>query len=152
MAVIMRGNYFFVQPGAKCYKISSNFTNYFLLGIVNIGPYFLEAKIVEDEFAISGKLLNPQGKLSCNVENNFVTSTQNVAKEMTPSGYRLKEEDTGRMLLEMMVIEKGICLIKGIIYNENGNVVAEDKDQDFVIYSGPAIIGKSGNAIGLKID
>ena len=33
MPVFMRGNYIFVEPGRKCFEVSSNFTNYLELGI-----------------------------------------------------------------------------------------------------------------------
>ena len=36
MPVFMRGNYIFVEPGRKCFEVSSNFTNYLELGIQGI--------------------------------------------------------------------------------------------------------------------
>ena len=150
MAVVMRGNYFFVTPGQKCYKISSNFTNYFQIGIRNVTSYYLEAKIAENEFVVSGKLLNSDGKLACSIENNYVSETENVVKEMTSSGYRLKHKD-GDVFFEITVTSENVCLLKGKVFDENGQVVAEDKNEDFLVYRGPAIVGKSGNTIGLKI-
>jgi len=48
MPVFMRGNYIFVEPGRKCFEVSSNFTNYLELGIQGITKYYLEAKIEND--------------------------------------------------------------------------------------------------------
>ena len=48
MPVFMRGNYIFVEPGRKCFEVSSNFTNYLELGIQGITKDYLEAKIEND--------------------------------------------------------------------------------------------------------
>lgn len=70
---------------------------------------------------------------------------------MTQYGYRIKDKD-GNLVFEIQVENDLICHLRGTIYGESGEVVAQDKEGEFVILKGPAIIGKSGNAIGIKLD
>jgi len=147
----MKGNYIFVQPGRKCFEVSSNLTNYLELGIQGITKYHLEAKIENDEFRISGALLDQNGEVLCHLKDNFIEASKGCNKEMTPYGYRIKDKD-GNLVFEIQAENDLLCHLKGTIYGELGEVVAQDRKGEFVILKGPAIIGKSGNAIGIKLD
>ena len=151
MPVFMRGNYIFVEPGRKCFEVSSNFTNYLELGIQGITKYYLEAKIVSDEFKISGILLDKNGEVLCRLKDNFIEKSEDCNKEMTRYGYRIKDKD-GNLVFEIQVGNNLVCHLKGTIYGDSGEIVAQDREDEFIILKGPAIIGKSGNAIGIKLD
>lgn len=151
MPIFMKGNYIYVEPGRKCFKVSSNYTNYLELGIKGVTKYYLEAKIESDEFKISGILLNERGEELCILENNFINSSKGCRKEMTTSGYRIKDGNEN-LVFEIQAERDLICHLKGIIYGESGEIIAQDKGEEFIILKGPAIIGKSGNTIGIKLD
>ncbi len=152
MPVIMKGNYIFAEPGRKCFEISSNFTNYLELGIREITKYYFEAKIEDDEFRVSGILLNSKGEVVCHLKDNFIEPTKGKGcnKEMTHYGYRIRDKD-GSLIFEIKVEKDVICHLKGTIYGGSGEIIAQDKENDFVVFKGPAIIGRSGNAIGIKL-
>jgi hypothetical protein len=151
MPVFMKGNYIFVAPGQKCFEISSNFTNYLELGTQGITPYYLEARIEEEEFRISGILLDKNGGILCRLKDNFIESSQDCNKDMTQSGYRIRDRD-GILIFEIHVENDTICRLKGTIYGAKGEIVAQDKEGEFVILKGPAILGKSGSSIGIKLN
>jgi len=151
MPIFMKGNYIFVEPGRKCFEISSNFTNYLELGVENITKYYLEAKIEDNEFKISGILLDKDGNILCCLKDNFVESSEGCNKEMTSQGYRIKNKN-GNTVFEIRAENDLVCHLKGTIYGESGKIIAQDKRGDFIILKGPAIIGKSGNAIGIKLE
>lgn len=151
MPVFMKGNYIFVEPGSKCFEISSNFTNYLELGIRGITRYYLEARIEDNEFQITGTLLDKNGEVICRLKDNFIETSRDCKKEMTPFGYRIRSEDDS-VILDIQVEKDLICHLKGTIYGDSGEIVAQDKEGEFIILKGPAIIGKSGSAIGIKLD
>ena len=148
MSVVMKGNYIFVQPGQKAFMIASNFTNYLELGAKGITDYYLEAKVENDEFIINAKIYDPQNKEFCIVTNNFPEKSD-FRKEMTPNGYCIFSK-TGVLLLGIEANAE-ICYLKGKIYNISGEVVAEEKNEDYMIYRGPATIGKLGNSMGIVL-
>ena len=147
--MIIKGSYFFVNPNQKCYEISSNFANYLEIGTKNVTAYYLEAKIEEDSFKISGKLLNHNGEILCTLEDNFIETRRGCIKEMTKCGYRIKNNQ-GTQIFEINV-ENNICHLQGIIYSDSGEKVAEGNKITFLIFKGPAIIGKKNNSVGLKL-
>lgn len=151
MPIFMRGNYIFVKPGRKCFEVSSNFTNYLELGIRGLSKYYLEAKIENNEFKISGILLDKNGRFICSLKDNFIEVSENCNKEMTQYGYRIKDKD-GNLVFEIQVENDLICHLKGTIYGDSGLIIAQDREGKFIILKGPAIIGKSGNTIGIKLD
>lgn len=151
MPVFMKGNYIFVEPDRKCFEVSSNFTNYLELGIRGITKYHLEAKIEDDEFRISGILLDKNSEVICRLKDNFIEVSKDCNKEMTPYGYLIKDKD-GNLVFEIQVENDLVCHLKSTIYGESREIVAEDREGEFIILKGPAIIGKSGNAIGIKLD
>jgi len=150
MPVFMKGNYIFVEPGRKCFEISSNFTNYLELGIQGITKHYLEAKIENDEFRISGTLLDENGEVLCRLKDNFTEAATGCKKEMTPYGYRIRDSD-GNPIFEILVEKDLVCHLMGTIYGASGEIIAQDKEGEFIVLKGPAIIGKSGNAIGIKL-
>jgi len=148
--IFMKGNYIFVEPKQKHFEVSSNFTNYLELGIQGITKYYLEAKIENDEFKISGILIDKSGETLCRLKDNFIDESKGCNKEMTKHGYRIKDKD-GNLAFEIHVEDDLICYLKGTIFGESGEIVAQEREGEFIILKGPAIIGKSGNAIGIKI-
>lgn len=149
--VFMRGNYIFVQPGMKCFEVSSNFTNYLELGIRGTTKYYLEAKIENDEFRISGTLLDGNSNELCRLKDNFIEVSKGCQKDMTQAGYRIRDKH-GSLVFEIRIEQNAVCHLSGTIYGDNpGELIAKDREGGFVILKGPAILGKSGNAIGIKI-
>ena len=149
MSVTLSGNYVFAQRGEKAFKVASNFTNYIELGAKGITHYYLEGKIEGDEFVINATLLDAQGKASCNIVNNFPLGSD-CTKDMTPNGYRIQSE-TGELILSIEVDDK-ICLLRGTIYDSVGGIVAKYQDEDFLVFQGPAVLGKSGSARGIVLN
>lgn len=143
----LSGNYIFTRPGEKCFEISSNFTNYIELGIQGITKYYLEAKIEGNEFKISGTLLDKKGIVICILEENSVKDSCN--KEIVNDGYRIKDKDKNPIL--EIKINNNICHLKGVIYGESGEIIAQDKEGYFMVLKGPLTIGKSGEFIGIYI-
>jgi hypothetical protein len=148
--IVIRGSYFFVTPYQKCYEIASNFSNYIEIGERGITPYYLEAKIDNDEFKISGILFDATGEVLCTLENNFISTSRGCTKEMTKFGYRIKNKQ-GTRIFEIRA-EDNVCHLEGTIFSSSGETVAQSKDGVFVILKGPAIIGKSNGSIGIKIE
>jgi hypothetical protein len=151
MSLTISGSYFFVQPGEKCYKVASNYTNYLQLGVKGVTKYYFESKIVDDEFLISATLLDKEGKVACELSNNFITEGKGCTKEMLPNGYRVLDKSREK-IFEILVSEKNICELKGPIYDGDGNLIAKDENGNYLVFRGPAIIGRSDGAIGIKID
>jgi len=150
MPIVIRGSYFFVTPYQKRYEIASNFSNYIEIGERGITPYYLEAIIENNEFKISGTLLDATGEVLCTLENNFISTSRDCTKEMTQFGYRIKNKQ-GTRIFEIRA-ENIICHLEGVIYSSSGEIIAQSKENVFVILKGPAIIGKSNGSIGFKID
>lgn len=151
MPVFMRGNYIFVRPGEKCYEVSSNFTNYLELGARGITKHYLEAKMENDEFRVSGTLLNKEGEVLCRLKDNFIETSEGCIKDMTPHGYRIRDKD-GDLVLEIRVEQDSVCHLSGILYEESGEIVAQGINGEFTVMKGPVILGKSGSAIGIRLD
>ena len=149
MNVLMKDYYFFVSPDEKAFRISSNYANYIELGKEGITDYYLEALIENDDFIINAVLHDPAEREPCNITNS-VPGKSNFIKITTPEGYHIKNKK-GQLLFG--IERKGnLCLLRGKIMDLKGNVIAEDVDDDFLIYQGPAILGKSGNARGLVLE
>ena len=149
MSTMLKGNYIFVQRGQKAFKIASNITNYVELGVPGITDYHLEAKIEHDEFIINATLFNPNVKEPCRIVNS-IPEKSDYQKVMTPHGYNFLDIG-GELLLGIAVNEENLCTLQGKIYDSSGRLIAEDKDSDFLIYHGPAVLGKSGSARGIFI-
>ena len=148
MAAAITGNYVFVRPGQKAFKIASNYTNYVKLGIKGVTPYYLEGKVESDEFVINALLLDRNGKAVCEIVNNFPQG-QGCRRRITPQGY-VVEDEQGNPLLEIKVVEN-LCLLKGTLYGPDGEIVARDSNDDFLVYHGPLVLGKSGGSLGLVV-
>ena len=117
MSVTMSGNYMFVRPGEKAFRVASNFTNYIELGAKGITPYYLEGKVESDEFVINASLLDARGKASCRIVDNFPQGP-GCTKAMTPNGYRILS-GSGELILAIEVNDE-ICLLMGTIYDPAG--------------------------------
>lgn len=151
MPVVMRGNYIFVNPGEKMLKVASNFTNYLELGLKGVTAYYLEVRIEGGQVLINAVLLSPEGRHLCEIEDSFPSGAHGVVYESLGNGYRFLSSAS-----ELLRIEdptgSGVYLLRGKIYDEGGVVVAEDKGDDYVIYRGPAILGRAGAARGIVMD
>lgn len=151
MSVALKGNYIFVQPGQKAFKVASNFTNYLELGVAGATDYYLEARVEGDEFLINATLLDPQSKSPCRVVNNF-PERSSCRREMTPEGYRILSP-SGELLLGIELdVGTNVCHLRGTIYDAKGNVIAQDDGDDFLIQHGPVVLGKSGQARGITLE
>ena len=65
--------------------------------------------------------------------------------------YDQRDRD-GNLIFEIQVENDLICHVKGTIYGDSGKTIAQDREGEFVILKGPAIIGKSDTAIGIKLN
>lgn len=148
MPTRMSGNYLFVNPGEKCFKVASNFTNYFEVGSPGATDYYLEAAIVNDEFIVNADFPVPGAPGRCKLENNFPRAS-GLTQQMTPTGYRIL--DGAQQLVLGLSAKNNICLIQGKIYDGAGQVVAEDVGDDFLVYHGPAVLGKVDGTRGIVL-
>ena len=149
MPVTMSNSYFFVQPGSKAFQVATNFTNYLELGTQSSEPdYYLEARINEDEFLIAAVLWEPNTGSLLRIVDNFPEGPA-WSRQMLPNGWRIVDQ-TGKLMLGLEV-EGQICHIRGKLTAKDGSIVAEDSNNDFLIHHGPAVIGRSGGAIGILI-
>ena len=148
MAVKLSECYIFVSQADKCFKVATNYTNYFELGAEGVTDYYVEARIQNDEFLINAIVLDPDTKETCRVVNNFPDSAD-CRREMICNGYRILGS-SGRLLLGIDVHEN-VCLLRGTIYDRNGVVVAEEAQDDFLVHRGPAVLGKQDQSRGIVI-
>lgn len=148
MTVTMRGNFIFVEPGQKAYKVASNFTNYLELGLLGGTDYYLLARVENDEFLIDAQLHEPNSGAAVEIKDNFPAG-EILPREMLPNGYRIL--DTRGELLIGIEVDGNICMIRGRISAVDGSIIAESSKDDFLIYRAPAVLGKSGEARGLVV-
>lgn len=148
MSVVMKGNYIFVQPGQKCFRVASNLTNYLELGVKGVTAYYLEGRIEVGEFLVNATLLDPTGRKACQIINNFPEGP-GCRKEMTKNGYSILSH-SGELLLGIEATGD-VCSLKGRIYDSTGVVVARDEQDDFLIFRGPAVLGKSNGSLGIVL-
>ncbi len=148
MSVVMTGNYIFVQPGQRCFRVASNLTNYLELGVRGATEYYLECRIDAGDFVINATLLDRAGRKVCDILNNFPQGPD-CRKEMTRNGYRIlgRSED----LLLGIEATGDICSLKGTVYGNGGAIIAEDRGEDFLIFRGPAVLGKSNGSLGIVL-
>ena len=152
MGVQLIGNYIFTRPGENAFLVSSNYVNYFELGRKGVTDYFLEAKIEGDEFVVSGTLYDSRGVHLCNIEENHVEKINGncLFEALGDRGYQVV--DGGSVIFRLSLKEKNVCVLQGKFYDSAGNLVAEGDENDFRIFRGPAILGKSGNSLGIVLD
>ncbi len=150
MTLEMKGNWIFARTGEKAFKVASNYTNYVEVGARNLTDYYLEARIESDGFTVDATLRGSNGREVCRVVRNFPTA-QDCVRELTPRGYRIKTLDQPTTILLELVAVANVCSIKTTIYDGKGRLIAGDVGDDFLIYQGPAILGKSGRRLGIVI-
>lgn len=149
MSIRITGNYFFVRPNEKMFKVSSNFTNYVEIGRLGVTSYYLEGKIEDNEFVINANLHDPKTDSICRIVNNFPQNTE-YQRRMTPNGYDIFSQ-TGELLLGIKV-NANVCFLQGKLYDSDGSIVAEGTEEDFLVHRGPLVLGKSGNSRGIVIE
>lgn len=155
MSIYMKGNYIFTKPGEKAYLVSSNYVNYIELGIPDKDDYYLEAKIDKNMFMITARLYNSNGNYICKIEKNSIKDKKTECKIQFKSGdenkgYRIVMP-SDNVLLELYLKDENTCIIKSNIYDKKGNLIAMGNDKDFLIYKGPAVLGKSNGARGIVL-
>jgi len=152
MGVRLIGNYVFTGPGQKAFLVSSNYVNYFELGRKRMTDYYLEAKIVEGEFLVSGTLYDQKGTLLCNVKENHLENIKGncIFEPLQKQGYQIV--DRGNVILRLFLKEPNICILQGKFYDSNGNLIVEGDENDLRIFKGPAVLGKSGISPGIVLD
>ncbi len=146
MATVLGANRFFVEDQEPCYYVNSNLTNYFEVGARDETPYYLEARIEDGEYLIDAVLLIPGKPEPVRISRGRPVS-QGFDQKITDTGYRIVDE-SDRVVLAAED-QGGYCLVDCTVYDEQGAVVAESRDDCFVIHRGPAIIGKKGNTRGI---
>src|SRR5438309_3761880 len=154
MPIHMRGNYIFVAPGEPCFLVSSDYTNYLEIGRPGLDDFFLIAYIQEKHHFIDAALFGNNGKPVCRVARNHLDELFEgdwEVKTRVDGGFAVVNSDD-RNLMNLRLLNGGICLIEGKFYNKSGELVASGNDQDFLIFKGPAVIGKSGLAKGIVIN
>jgi hypothetical protein len=152
MSLTLRGNRFFVKQDEKAFVVARNFTNYVELGVRGVTPYYLEARVVDNEFLIDAILLDQSGKFVCELVGNKVKPgrrNKSVYKRVTHGFNILSQQDESEIL--GMRIRQNLCLLEGAIYGIKGEIIAKAQGADFLVFKGPAVIGKSGQSYGLVI-
>lgn len=152
MAIRLERNYIFAEPGGKAFLVSSNYVNYFELGAKGVTDYYIEAKIKDGEHIVSGTLYSKDGNLLCTLKDNQVEdiSHQCEVQLVGRAGYRVVHNQFGP-LLELVLKNGSVCVLKGRFYDSKGGLVAEGDGENFLIFKGPAVLGKSGNSLGIVI-
>ena len=153
MSVYLRGNFIFTSPGEKAFLVSSNFVNYLELGQRGLTDHYLEAQIRNGDFVVSGEIYDKRGQFLCRIRENNLEDIGGKCKfRWLKAGYEVIHEERGMIFtLTMMPERPNVCILKGKFYDSEGNLIAEGNQEDFVIYKGPAVIGKSGNARGIVL-
>jgi hypothetical protein len=152
--IFLRGNYIFTSPGQKAFLVSSNYVNYVELGRKGIADYYLEAKIENDEFVISGRLYDSHGNFICALRGNHLEEMQRKCKivyDEQGRGYKVIDDDQ-KVLMELYLRDENTCIIKGEIYDNSGKLVAKGNGENFLIFKGPAVLGKKNGALGIVIE
>jgi hypothetical protein len=147
--ITMRGNWLFVQPGDPAYKVASNYTNYLELGTPGQTAYHLVARIEEGEFLVTAQLVNPADG-TVQIVDNFPETSEGLERRMTSTGYQIVGP-SGNLVLGIELLDERTCLLRGTIVDKSGEVVAKDEGDDFLVFRGPAILGKAGDSIGIMI-
>ena len=147
---ILKGNYIFARPGEPAFLAASNFVNYLSLGDKAKGTFYLEARIENGEHKLSGRLWTKEGKFLCELRDNAIVSGECKVVPIKQGGYEVRAK--GNQLQFSVRLQDGkTCLIQGKFYDESGHLVAEGNRDDFRIFKGPAILGKSGASAGIVI-
>lgn len=107
----------------------------------------MEARIEDSEFLVDATLPLLNREDACTIKNNFPQA--GCQHEMIPDGYRILT-DEGDFLFGLQVDGRE-CLLRGTIYDSEGEIVPEEQEDDFLIHRGPAVLGKSGGARGIVI-
>ncbi|MCJ7722413.1 hypothetical protein MUO98_08440 [Candidatus Bathyarchaeota archaeon] len=150
----MKGNYIFTSPGQKAFLVSSNYVNYIELGKEGITGYYLEAKIDNNEFVINRRLYDSDGNYLCSIRRNHLEDMQRgcemcLAKD--GSGYSVITEDE-KLILGHFLKDENTCILKGIFYDDEGKILAKGDDQNFLIFHGPAVLGKMNGSRGIVLE
>lgn len=148
MSIQIRGNWLFVRQGEPHYFVASNYTNYLELGSRGETEYYLEARIEGGEFLVDADLPYPDSNEVCRIRDNFPET--DCEKERTGDGYQIltPEEEP---FFGIRRVRENRCLIRGTVYDGEGEIVAEENGEDFLVHRGPAVLGKSGQARGIVI-
>lgn len=142
MTTLLKANRIFVENQEPCYYVNSNLTNYFEIGIRNETPYYLEARIENGDYLIDATLLVPGGPKPVVISAGRPVS-QGFDRRITETGYQIIDK-SARVILSAED-RGGYCLVECMVYDDEGAIVAECRDDCFMIHRGPAIIGKMGN-------
>lgn len=150
MTIQLRGNNFFVGPNDKKYKISSNYTNYVEIGDKEVTEYYLKGEIRnKEEFIINATLPDSESDSKYHIDDNFPRE-EYIEKVIQKNGFDILDS-TGKLLIGIRV-DGDTCLLRGKVFDGDGNVVAEQKGDDFVVHQGPLVLGKSGSSRGLVVN
>jgi hypothetical protein len=154
MPIVMRENYIFTSPGQKAFLASSNYVNYIELGKKGVTAYYLEAKIENRDFIVNGRLYDAHGDFICMLRKNQLEEMQKKCKMVFDAkgrGYKVVTEND-QVIIELFLRDENTCILRGTFYDEKGNPVAKGNERDFLIFRGPAVLGKSNGARGIVME
>lgn len=153
MAFQLKGNYLFVNKDEPCFLVSSNFTNYLEIGSPGTNDFFLVASIQDGQHLIDATLFDNKGRLLCRVNKNHLEAADgsNLQIKTRPEGGFTIISPTGERVMTVTLNEQGVCRISGEFYDRTGTLIAKGDEEDFRIFRGPAVIGKSGVSRGIVI-
>lgn len=151
MGIVFQGNYIFVEKDSPKFLVASNYTNYFSLGPVN--EFYLEGWIEEGKFIVSGTLFNSEGTLLARIVRNQLEDSVPDVRYLPVGdrGYKVVDA-SNRPIFELWLLDENTCVVKGDFYDSQGTLVARGDDEDFRIFMGPAVLGKSGSSLGIVLE
>jgi hypothetical protein len=110
---------------------------------------FLVGEMVgpDEEFLFQGKLFAATGMAPATVIDNFPKAPPPTGfrQERLPDveEYRLVDEKTGATLFGFRV-EESICHVTTVLYDHNGGIVGQNRDNDFILLAGGVKFGQAG--------
>ena len=152
--ILLKENYIFVNPGEKAFRAASNYVNYVELGQPASDQFFLVAAIENNEFTVSARLYDERGEFVCRIDDNSVREHRGSKVQfLSEGGYEVIGPEE-RLILRLALAgeRRELCLLQGRFYDEQGELVAEGNEEDFLIYKPPAVLGKSGLARGIVLE
>jgi hypothetical protein len=110
---------------------------------------FLVGEMVgpEEEFLFQGKLFAATGMAPATVIDNFPKAPPPTGfrQERVPDvdGYHLVDEQTRQILFGFRV-EDSICHVTTVLYDHNGAIVGQNRNDDFILFGGSVKFGQTG--------
>jgi len=149
--VFIENNYIFSSPEENSYFVSSNYTNYIELGYDGIDDYYLKATVLNNKYNLSINMYDENGEFLFEVKNNVLINGENCDVINYDRGI-IEIIINNVTILNYSPIENNTMVIVCDIYDKNGDLIARGTDENFLIFKGPARIGKKDNEYGIIIN